>query len=153
MSGGRLKQLVRNTGARGYRFKQAHEKASRRRKEASDKPRKMPPDLVELLDAPPPAPGPGHRLPEIGVEVIERPPCQVHPSRRYGLILGAEPLEDGGELARPRGRSGISRSNPVKSASIAASCEWSWPLSPRLRVAHEQRRIEPDRSATSFDHA
>src|SRR6202140_1901578 len=34
------RELVRNTGARGYRFKQAHEKASQRRKEASDKPRK-----------------------------------------------------------------------------------------------------------------
>src|SRR6202167_3122017 len=42
------RELVRNTGARGYRFKQAHEKASQRRKEASDKPRKMTPDLVEL---------------------------------------------------------------------------------------------------------
>src|SRR5580658_5732989 len=42
--------FVRNTGARGYRFKQAHEKASRRRKEASDKPRKMTPDLVELIE-------------------------------------------------------------------------------------------------------
>ena len=30
------RELVRNTGARGYRFKQAHEKASQRRKEASD---------------------------------------------------------------------------------------------------------------------
>src|ERR1700748_3262324 len=35
------RELVRNTGARGYRFKQAHEKALQRRKEASDKPRKM----------------------------------------------------------------------------------------------------------------
>ena len=32
------RELVRNTGARGYRFKQAHEKASQRREEASDKP-------------------------------------------------------------------------------------------------------------------
>jgi len=31
-------------------FKQAHEKASQRRKEASDKPRKMTPDLVELVE-------------------------------------------------------------------------------------------------------
>ena len=31
------RELVRNTGARGYRFKQAHEKASQRREEASDK--------------------------------------------------------------------------------------------------------------------
>ena len=44
------RELVRNTGARGYRFKRAHEKASRRRKEASDKPRKMTPDLVELVE-------------------------------------------------------------------------------------------------------
>ena len=43
-------ELVRNTGARGYRFKQAHEKASQRREEASDKPRKMTPDLVELIE-------------------------------------------------------------------------------------------------------
>ena len=39
------RELVRNTGARGY-LKQAHEKASQRREEASDKPRKMTPDLV-----------------------------------------------------------------------------------------------------------
>ena len=44
------RELVRNTGARGYRFKQAHEKASQRREEASDKPRKMTPDLVELIE-------------------------------------------------------------------------------------------------------
>src|ERR1700690_3130756 len=43
------RELVRNAGARGYRFKQAQEKASQRRKEASDKPRKMTPDLVELV--------------------------------------------------------------------------------------------------------
>jgi hypothetical protein len=43
-------ELVRNTGACGYRFKQAHEKASQRRKEASDKPRKMMPDRVELIE-------------------------------------------------------------------------------------------------------
>ena len=39
------RELVRNTGARGYRFKQAHEKASQRRQEASDKPRKITPDF------------------------------------------------------------------------------------------------------------
>src|SRR4249919_3356029 len=44
------RELVRNTGARGYRFKQAHEKAMHRRKKASDKPRKMTPDLVELIE-------------------------------------------------------------------------------------------------------
>ena len=44
------RELVRNTGARGYRFKQAHEKATQRREEASDKPRKMTPDLVELIE-------------------------------------------------------------------------------------------------------
>ena len=44
------RELVRNTGARGYRFKQAHEKASQRRQEASDKPRKITPDLVELIE-------------------------------------------------------------------------------------------------------
>src|SRR5271157_1601092 len=44
------RELVRNTGARGYRFKQAHEKASQRREDASDKPRKMTPDLVELIE-------------------------------------------------------------------------------------------------------
>ena len=44
------RELVRNTGARGYRFKQAHEKALQRRKEASDKPRKMTPNLVALVE-------------------------------------------------------------------------------------------------------
>ena len=44
------RELVRDAGARGYRFKQAHEKATQRREEASDKPRKMTPDLVELIE-------------------------------------------------------------------------------------------------------
>ena len=44
------RELVRNAGVRGYRFKQAHQKATQRRKEASDKPRKMTPDLVELIE-------------------------------------------------------------------------------------------------------
>ena len=44
------RELVRNTGARGYRFKQAHEKATHRRKKASDKPRKMTPELVEPIE-------------------------------------------------------------------------------------------------------
>ena len=44
------RELVRNTGVCSYRFKQAHEKASQRRQEASDKPRKMTPDLVELIE-------------------------------------------------------------------------------------------------------
>jgi IS30 family transposase len=30
------RELVRNTGARGYRFEQAHEKASQRRRKVSD---------------------------------------------------------------------------------------------------------------------
>src|ERR1700692_4252080 len=38
------RELVRNTGARGSRFKQGHDKASRRRQEASDQPPKMTPD-------------------------------------------------------------------------------------------------------------
>jgi IS30 family transposase len=41
--------LFVTAGRAGYRFKQAHEKASQRRK-ASDKPRKMTPDLVELIE-------------------------------------------------------------------------------------------------------
>ena len=41
------RELVRNTGARGYRFERAKEKAAQKREEASDKPRKMTPDLVE----------------------------------------------------------------------------------------------------------
>ena len=38
---------------------------------------------------------------EVGVEVIERPPRQIHPSRRYGLVLGAQRLEDAEQLAWP----------------------------------------------------
>src|SRR5271157_1246422 len=57
-SRGKLASIRRRSAAslfvtparRGYRFKQAHEKASQRRKEASDKPRKMTPDLVELIE-------------------------------------------------------------------------------------------------------
>jgi IS30 family transposase len=44
------RELVRNVGARGYRFKQAHEKASQRRQKASDQPRKMTPDVVKLIE-------------------------------------------------------------------------------------------------------
>jgi predicted transcriptional regulator len=45
------RELDRNAGARGYRSKQAHEKASQRRQEASDQPRKMTPDVVKLWAA------------------------------------------------------------------------------------------------------
>ena len=44
------RELDRNTGARSYRFKQAQEKASQRRKTASHAPRKMKPYLVELIE-------------------------------------------------------------------------------------------------------
>ena len=44
------RELDRNTGARGYRFKQAQEKASQRRRTASCAPRKMKPDLVTLIE-------------------------------------------------------------------------------------------------------
>ena len=44
------RELDRNTGARSYRFKQAQEKASQRRKTASCAPRKMKPDLVKLIE-------------------------------------------------------------------------------------------------------
>src|SRR6201984_1146618 len=44
------RELVRNSGQRGYPYTHAHEKATHRRKKASDKPRKMTPDLVELIE-------------------------------------------------------------------------------------------------------
>src|SRR5271170_3531604 len=44
------RELDRNTGARGYRFKQAQEKASQRRRTASCAPRKMKPELVTLIE-------------------------------------------------------------------------------------------------------
>src|ERR1700686_3506157 len=44
------RELVRNTGARGYRFKQSHDKASRRRQEASDQPGKKTPDGGEPIE-------------------------------------------------------------------------------------------------------
>ena len=44
------RELDRNTGARSYRFKQAQEKASQKRKTASCAPRKMKPDLVKLIE-------------------------------------------------------------------------------------------------------
>jgi transposase, IS30 family len=44
------RELVRNTGARGYRFKQAHEKATQKRQAASENPRKMTPEVVELIE-------------------------------------------------------------------------------------------------------
>lgn len=44
------RELARNSGKRGYRFQQAQEKASRRRKAASLVPRKMTPDLIILIE-------------------------------------------------------------------------------------------------------
>src|SRR5512147_1705452 len=71
------RELVRNTGARGYRFKQAHEKASQRRKEASDKPRKMTPDLVELIE---------ERMP---IRLLPTPPtCRMLPGSGVKLCVG-----------------------------------------------------------------
>src|ERR1700719_3308036 len=44
------RELVRNSGARGYRFKQADEKASLRRHQASGTPRKMTPAVVAVIE-------------------------------------------------------------------------------------------------------
>jgi transposase, IS30 family len=44
------RELARNAGARGYRFKQAHATASQRRHQASNRPRKMTPDVVALIE-------------------------------------------------------------------------------------------------------
>ena len=42
------RELARNSGARGYRFGQAHEEASGRRQAASSTPRKMTPTVVAV---------------------------------------------------------------------------------------------------------
>ena len=44
------RELIRNTGARGYRYKQAQEKASRRRSETS-KVTKMTPNMIALIES------------------------------------------------------------------------------------------------------
>jgi IS30 family transposase len=44
------RELARNSGARGYRFKQADEKASLRRHRASGTPRKMTPAVVAVIE-------------------------------------------------------------------------------------------------------
>lgn len=44
------RELMRNAGARGYRYKQAQEKASLRRKEAS-KATKMTPEMVDIIES------------------------------------------------------------------------------------------------------
>ena len=44
------RELARNAGARGYRFKQAHATASQRRQQASNRPRKMTPYVVALIE-------------------------------------------------------------------------------------------------------
>jgi IS30 family transposase len=43
------RELKRNSGGRGYRYKQAQAKASDRRAQASREPRKMTPDIVRLI--------------------------------------------------------------------------------------------------------
>lgn len=45
------REITRNTGARGYRYKQAHTKALKRRSAASKSPQKMLPMLVARIDA------------------------------------------------------------------------------------------------------
>jgi len=44
------RELIRNTGARGYRYKQAQERASRRRNKAN-KATKMTPDMIVLIES------------------------------------------------------------------------------------------------------
>ncbi len=44
------REVQRNAGKRGYRFKQAHNKASDRRKKASSVPRKITPAYIELIE-------------------------------------------------------------------------------------------------------
>jgi transposase, IS30 family len=44
------RELARNRGGSGYRFKQAQEKASQRHQAASERPRKMTPDVVALIE-------------------------------------------------------------------------------------------------------
>lgn len=45
------RELKRNSGERGYRFKQAQEKSERRRHEASSKPKRMTENMVKLIDS------------------------------------------------------------------------------------------------------
>ena len=44
------KELCRNSGGRGYRYRQAHEKATRRRYNASSVASKMTPDFVPFVE-------------------------------------------------------------------------------------------------------
>lgn len=44
------RELKRNRGLRGYRFKQAHTKATDRRQAASSPPRKMTPDVIAMIE-------------------------------------------------------------------------------------------------------
>lgn len=45
------REIKRNSGARGYRFKQAQEKAESRRREASSKPKRMTESMVKVIDS------------------------------------------------------------------------------------------------------
>lgn len=45
------RELKRNTGLKGYKYKQAHEKATQRRHQASSTPKKMTPPLVQLIES------------------------------------------------------------------------------------------------------
>ena len=44
------REFKRNTGERGYRFQQAHEKATERRIKASSTPKKMTPGLIQIIE-------------------------------------------------------------------------------------------------------
>ncbi len=44
------REMQRNSGGRGYRYKQAHNKATERRHRASSVPRKMTPALWQLVE-------------------------------------------------------------------------------------------------------
>lgn len=45
------RELKRNSGARGYRFKQAQEKSESRRRESSSKPKRMTESMIEAIDS------------------------------------------------------------------------------------------------------
>ena len=141
------RELVRNTGARGYRFKQAHEKASQRRQKASDKPRKMTPDLVELIEekltqeqwSPDQISG---RLAKDGVAFIshERIYQHVWKDKKDGGTLYLHLRHSGKKYNRRKGKnSGAGSSEPRRYRSAASYCRRKKPHR-RLGGRHDYRR-------------
>ena len=136
------RELVRNTGARGYRFKQAHEKASQKGvEEASDKPRKMTARFGGAVVVPIRSAGVWRRMASPVLSVYERIYQHVWKDKKDGGTLYLHLRHSGKKYNRRKGKNSGRRadSEPRRHRSAASYCRRKKPHR-RLGGRHDYRR-------------